>query len=84
MSAVAAADVVFVALKAYSLPGIAPRLGKLLAPGAAAVWAQNGIPWWYLPVAAASAGGDGLPIRPPPRRPGKRRPGRGDRWLDRR
>jgi 2-dehydropantoate 2-reductase len=47
LGAVAGADVVFVALKAYSLPEIAPRLGELLAPGAAAVWAQNGIPWWY-------------------------------------
>jgi len=47
LDAVADADVVLVALKAYSLPEIAPRLGKLLAPGAAAVWAQNGIPWWY-------------------------------------
>jgi 2-dehydropantoate 2-reductase len=47
LSAVAGADVVFVALKAYSLPAIAPRLGELLAPGAAAIWAQNGIPWWY-------------------------------------
>jgi 2-dehydropantoate 2-reductase len=47
MAAVADADVVFVALKAYSLTEIAPRLGSLLAPGAAAIWAQNGIPWWY-------------------------------------
>jgi len=47
LAAVAVADVVFVALKAYSLPAIAPRLGPLLAPGAAAIWAQNGIPWWY-------------------------------------
>jgi 2-dehydropantoate 2-reductase len=46
-AAVADADVVFVALKAYSLPAIAPQLGRLLAPGAAAIWAQNGIPWWY-------------------------------------
>jgi 2-dehydropantoate 2-reductase len=36
ISAVADADVVFVALKAYSLTEIAPRLGSLLAPGAAA------------------------------------------------
>ncbi len=41
------ADVVFVALKAYSLPEIAPRLGSLLAPDAAVIWAQNGVPWWY-------------------------------------
>jgi 2-dehydropantoate 2-reductase len=49
LGAVAGADVVFVGLKAYSLPEIAPRLGELLAPDAAAIWAQNGIPWWYQP-----------------------------------
>jgi 2-dehydropantoate 2-reductase len=57
------ADVVFVALKAYSLPDLAPRLGELLAPGAAVIWAQNGIPWWYFqsaPEAAAAAGVTGL------------------------
>jgi 2-dehydropantoate 2-reductase len=65
-AAVADADVVFVALKAYSLTDAAPRLGELLAPGAAAIWAQNGIPWWYfqaLPAAAAQVGlaeGEGL------------------------
>ncbi len=47
LAAVGGADVVFVALKAYSLPEIAPSLGGLLAPDAAVVWAQNGIPWWY-------------------------------------
>ena len=65
IGAVAGADVVFVALKAYSLPEIAPRLGELLAPGAAVIWAQNGIPWWYfqsigLPPAAAAGGRAGL------------------------
>lgn len=49
LGAVAGADVVFVALKAYSLPALAPRLGELLAPEAAVIWAQNGIPWWYFP-----------------------------------
>jgi len=49
LSAVAGADVVFVGLKAYSLPEIAPALGPLLAPGSAVIWAQNGIPWWYRP-----------------------------------
>jgi 2-dehydropantoate 2-reductase len=49
LSSVAGADVVFVGLKAYSLPAIAPALGPLLAPGAAVIWAQNGIPWWYQP-----------------------------------
>jgi 2-dehydropantoate 2-reductase len=60
LDAVADADVVFVALKAYSLPEMAPRLGELLAPGSAAIWAQNGIPWWYfqsLPDPGGSFGG---------------------------
>jgi 2-dehydropantoate 2-reductase len=47
IEAVSDADVVLVALKAYSLPELAPRLGALLAPGAATIWAQNGVPWWY-------------------------------------
>ncbi len=60
VAAVADADVVFVALKAYSLTEIAPRLGRLLAPGAAAIWAQNGIPWWYFQSLQAPAGLTGL------------------------
>jgi 2-dehydropantoate 2-reductase len=60
IAAVADADVVFVALKAYSLPAIAPQLGRLMAPGAAAIWAQNGIPWWYF---------QSLPPPPDGRRP---------------
>jgi 2-dehydropantoate 2-reductase len=60
VAAVADADAVFVALKAYSLPAIAPRLGELLAPGAAAIWAQNGIPWWYFQSLPEPAGGNWL------------------------
>jgi 2-dehydropantoate 2-reductase len=48
LAAVAGADVVFVALKAYSLPALAPRLSAHLRHGAATVWAQNGVPWWYM------------------------------------
>jgi 2-dehydropantoate 2-reductase len=62
LAAVAGADVVFVALKAYSLTAVAPALGELLAPGAAVIWAQNGIPWWYfqsLPTAAWAVAGAG-------------------------
>jgi len=59
LAAVTGADVVFVALKAYSLPEIAPRLGALLAPGAAVIWAQNGIPWWYFQALPDQAGGTG-------------------------
>jgi 2-dehydropantoate 2-reductase len=47
LESIETAEVVFVALKAYGLPAVAPRLGKLLAPGTAVIWAQNGIPWWY-------------------------------------
>jgi 2-dehydropantoate 2-reductase len=60
VDAVADADVVFVALKAYSLTEIAPRLGRLLAPAAAAIWAQNGIPWWYFQSQPGPAGLSGL------------------------
>ncbi len=47
IAAVAEADVVFVGLKAYSLPALAPQIGPLLRPGAVVVCAQNGVPWWY-------------------------------------
>lgn len=60
LGAVAGADVVFVALKAYSLPGIAPALGALLPDDAAVIWAQNGIPWWYFQSAPGPGGLAGL------------------------
>jgi 2-dehydropantoate 2-reductase len=41
------ADVAFVALKAYSLPGLAERIGAALGPKTVVIPAQNGIPWWY-------------------------------------
>ena len=47
IAAVAAADVVFLGLKAYSLPQVAPALRRALRPGTAVMAAQNGIPWWY-------------------------------------
>jgi 2-dehydropantoate 2-reductase len=59
-AAMSDADVVLVGLKAYSLPAAAPRLGELLAPGAAVIWAQNGIPWWYFQGLPEMAGEPGL------------------------
>jgi 2-dehydropantoate 2-reductase len=56
IAAIRDADVVFVGLKAYSLPEIAPRLGAALAPDAAVLWAQNGIPWWYFQSATDGSG----------------------------
>jgi 2-dehydropantoate 2-reductase len=62
VEAVRDADVVFVALKAYSLADVAPRLGAALDRGAAAdrgtavIWAQNGVPWWYFQSAPGPGG----------------------------
>lgn len=47
LAAVADADVVVLGVKAYSLPELAPRIAPHLAPGAAVLPAQNGIPWWF-------------------------------------
>jgi len=47
LSALRAADVVFITLKAHSLPAMAESLAANLSPSAAVVSAQNGIPWWY-------------------------------------
>jgi 2-dehydropantoate 2-reductase len=47
LEAAAGADVVFVTLKAHALPAVAPSLGSALGPRTAAVFAQNGIPWWF-------------------------------------
>ncbi len=49
MRAVAEADVVFITLKAHSIPGVAPRMGEALRKNASVVGAMNGIPWWYFP-----------------------------------
>jgi 2-dehydropantoate 2-reductase len=40
-------DVVFLTVKAHSLPSIAPLLAPLLHQETTVVSAQNGIPWWY-------------------------------------
>jgi 2-dehydropantoate 2-reductase len=40
-------DLVIVAVKAHSLPGLAPAMRSLYGPETMVVPAQNGIPWWY-------------------------------------
>lgn len=40
-------DVVILAVKAHSLPAIAPSLPTLYHADTVVVTAQNGIPWWY-------------------------------------
>jgi 2-dehydropantoate 2-reductase len=41
------ADVVFLGVKAHSLPGFAPQLLPLFKTDTVVVSTQNGIPWWY-------------------------------------
>jgi len=43
------ATVVFITLKAHSIPAVAPAIGRSLQPDAVVVGAMNGIPWWYFP-----------------------------------
>ncbi len=40
-------DAVFIALKAYSIADMLPRLAPLLGPQTVVIPAVNGIPWWY-------------------------------------
>jgi 2-dehydropantoate 2-reductase len=40
-------DIVFVALKAQTLPAAAQAIGKLIKPDGCAVFLMNGIPWWW-------------------------------------
>ena len=51
------ADVVFLAVKAHSLPALAPRLGCLLGPDTVVVSLQNGVPWWFMPLERVDPGG---------------------------
>ncbi len=41
------ADVVFLGVKAHSLPQLAPQLKPVFGPDTTVVSTQNGIPWWY-------------------------------------
>ena len=47
MRAIGRANVVFLTLKAHSIPSVAEAIGSALAKDACIVGAQNGIPWWY-------------------------------------
>lgn len=41
------ADVVFIAVKGHSIPGIVDQLAPLVGPHTLVVSALNGIPWWF-------------------------------------
>jgi 2-dehydropantoate 2-reductase len=47
VGAINRAEVVFLTLKAHSIPAMSETIGANLADGACVVGAQNGIPWWY-------------------------------------
>ncbi len=65
-----AQDIVIVAVKAPSLPGVLPALGPLLGPETPVVVAMNGVPWWMFDgfgdrdgLALRSVDGDGALAR---------------------
>ncbi len=41
-------DLVVIALKGQSLPGLAPRLAPLIGPHTIVLPAMNGVPWWFV------------------------------------
>jgi 2-dehydropantoate 2-reductase len=47
LDAIASAETIFVTLKAYSLPGMAPALASAAGKQSTFVFAQNGVPWWF-------------------------------------
>jgi 2-dehydropantoate 2-reductase len=56
-SALGVHDVVVLAVKAYSLAGVVPRLAPLIGPSTAVVAVLNGVPWWFTDARA------GLPVQ---------------------
>jgi 2-dehydropantoate 2-reductase len=47
LAAIGPVEVVFLGVKAGSLPELAPRLGPLFGSDTAVVSMQNGVPWWF-------------------------------------
>ncbi len=66
-------DVVFLAVKAHSLPQLAPGLACLLGPETCVVSLQNGVPWWFTPLRERVDPGGANPAAPPSTRAA---------WLD--
>lgn len=54
-------DIVLVAVKAPSLPGLAHHLAGLVRPDGLVVFVGNGIPWWYFHGLGGSLGETHLP-----------------------
>jgi len=47
LDTITSADMIFVTLKAHSLPGMAPTLASAAGKQSTFVFAQNGVPWWF-------------------------------------
>jgi 2-dehydropantoate 2-reductase len=47
LTTVGTADVVFIGVKAHSLPALAPQLRSVFGPDTLVISTQNGIPWWF-------------------------------------
>jgi 2-dehydropantoate 2-reductase len=47
LDVIASAEIVFVTLKAHSLPGVALALASAAGKQSTFVFAQNGVPWWF-------------------------------------
>lgn len=50
LAEIGAVDLVFLAVKAHSLPEVAPKIAPLLGPETAVIGMQNGVPWWFFDV----------------------------------
>jgi len=57
LASIGPCDVVFLAVKAHSLPALAPRIACLFGPGTCVVSLQNGVPWWFTPLERVDPGG---------------------------
>jgi 2-dehydropantoate 2-reductase len=57
LESIGPADVVFLAVKAHSLPDLAPRLPPLLGADTSVVSLQNGVPWWFTHLERVDPGG---------------------------
>ncbi len=57
LDSIGPADVVMLAVKAHSLPQLAPLLGCLMGRETCVVSLQNGVPWWFTPLERVDPGG---------------------------
>ena len=69
-------DLVILAVKAHSMPSVAPVIGPLLGPQTMLLTAMNGVPWWFFDGFGGPCQGRHLRQRGPRRDDRGRDPGR--------